>query len=96
MQTARALTERAQALDTSSDEVRTLIRERLVEYQGLKDSTDEFGAWTRDLMMQMAAVHALGPSMPMLKRTTNRIVDSLLAKDQGDVRAVCGVLKRLT
>ncbi|KAK3368004.1 hypothetical protein B0H63DRAFT_88736 [Podospora didyma] len=93
---ARALLQRAETMDMGSQEIKTLIQERLVEYQNLKESTDEFSAWTHDLKDQTATMKALGPSQEaMLRSTTKRIVDALLEKDHSDVKMICGKLKRL-
>ncbi|KAK3358444.1 hypothetical protein B0T24DRAFT_540427 [Lasiosphaeria ovina] len=93
---ARELLARARAMGAGSRQMQGLVAERLAEYQALKESSDEFAAWTRDLQTQTAAAGALGPaSQARLLSTTARIVDALLDKDQGDVKRVCGKLRRL-
>ncbi|KAK0703999.1 hypothetical protein B0T26DRAFT_658459 [Lasiosphaeria miniovina] len=96
VQGARELLARAQAMGTGSRQMQGLVAERLAEYQALKESSDEFAAWTRDLQTQTTAAGALGTaSQARLLSTTARIVDALLDKDQGDVKRVCGKLRRL-
>lgn len=92
---ARSLWSRSDNIDTDSQAMKTLIGKRLHEYQALKTSTDEFGAWTCDLRTQTATAQLLGSSsQALLRRTTMQIVDALLETKQGDAKAICAKLKK--
>ncbi|KAI8721476.1 hypothetical protein NCS52_00289100 [Fusarium sp. LHS14.1] len=93
---ARSLKDRVENISTGSQQTRVLMCERLEEYQALKSSTDEFEAWTSELQGQTATAQVIGTSsQERLRRVTKKIVDTLLDKEQGDVKAICGKLKRL-
>jgi predicted nuclease with TOPRIM domain len=95
VEVAHELSLRSESIDSGSQEIKNLIRERVVEYQALKESTDEFSSWTHELKDQTASMRSLGASQSLLRNTTKRIVDSLLDKDQKDVKRICEKLKRL-
>ncbi|KAH7121636.1 hypothetical protein EDB81DRAFT_230996 [Dactylonectria macrodidyma] len=93
---ARSLWRRSDTIDTDSQAMKTLICERLDEYQTMKTSTDGFRAWSRDLQTKTGTAQLLGSSSEvMLRRTTTQIVDKLLETEQGDAKAICAKLKKL-
>lgn len=92
---AQTLRHRAEAIRSGSEEINTLIPKRLVEYQALKNSTDDFRSWISDLKGQTAAGQIVGVSSQMLLLDlTNRIVSTFPDKEVGDVKAICNTLKR--
>ncbi|KAK4183818.1 hypothetical protein QBC35DRAFT_542145 [Podospora australis] len=93
----RSLQARVDALEASSAEIKTLVDDRLREYQALKEATDEFGAWTRAVADQTAPMRLLKPdSRAGLRRTIGQIVRRLLErKEEGDVKAICERLGQL-
>ncbi|KAI8677688.1 hypothetical protein NCS55_00486200 [Fusarium keratoplasticum] len=89
---ARSLKDRVENMSIRSQQTRTLVCERLEEYQALKSSTDEFGAWTSELQGQTATAQVMSASSQVrLRRVTKKIVDTLLDKEQGDVKAICAL-----
>ncbi|KAH8897994.1 hypothetical protein GQ53DRAFT_885057 [Thozetella sp. PMI_491] len=95
MNSAQSLRARTGTIKSTSEGMKVLIRDRLVEYQSLKDSTNDFEAWTSDLNNHTAVMKTIGPSTPMLQRTTKKIIDTLLAQEQSDIKSICGSLRRL-
>lgn len=93
---ARSLGPRIDALEAESAGIKTLVNEQLHEYQALKESTDDFAAWTRSVADETASTRLLGlDSKAALRRTTRRVVERLLESEQGDIKAICGNLERL-
>ncbi|CAH0025621.1 unnamed protein product [Clonostachys rhizophaga] len=92
----RSLGARVDTLEADSTGVKTLVDEQLREYQALKESTDDFAAWTRSVADETASMRLIGlDSRTALRRTTGQVVERLLGREHGDVRAICGKLERL-
>ncbi|KAM5362791.1 hypothetical protein ACJZ2D_012323 [Fusarium nematophilum] len=72
----RTLSGRLEDISTGSQEMRTLMCERLEEYQALKSSTDEFGAWTSELKGQTATAQVVGASSKLSHIGTSTITNT--------------------
>lgn len=93
--TTSQLLQRCNNISSSSSETKDLVRTRLTEYHDLILRTDDFKAWSEDLTSQVELIKAIGPSEVRMRRTTKRIVGTLLDTNHAEMKAICDRLGRL-
>lgn len=78
-----------------TEEISSFVVERVVEYQAIKESTDDLTDWANGLRRHTETMRSWRSSKAQLRRTARKIVDSLLEKDDPRVQTICNQLKRL-
>lgn len=78
-----------------TEEISSFVVARMMEYQAIKESTDDLIDWANGLRFQTETMRSWRSSNAQLCRTARKIVDSLLEKDDPRVQAICRQLERL-